>query len=164
MLLPYQNLPIYSDVEFYFGYDLSDIEGEYVQLFTYDPLTYESSDNILDNQKMIYLRWAHQDGDKTTVFDQDNLEEWYDEFLDSEEKENVPSYEFKLDGSLEQVENREYYKLKIYDKNGNLKVNTLKLYTMDKNEEGENPPTYNLTGFFPSYTITKNKQYFRKER
>lgn len=152
-----------SDVEFYFGYDLSDIEGEYVQLFTYDPLTYESSDNILDNQKMIYLRWAHQNGDKTTVFDQDNLEEWYDEFLDSEEKENVPSYEFKLDGSLEQVENREYYKLKIYDENGNLKVNTLKLYTMDKNEEEENPPTYNLTGFFPSYAITKNKQYFRKE-
>lgn len=152
-----------SDVEFYFGYDLSDIEGEYVQLFTYDPLTYESSDNILDNQKIIYLRWAHQDGDKTTVFDQDNLEEWYDEFLDSEEKENVPSYEFKLDGSLEQVENREYYKLKIYDENGNLKVNTLKLYTMDKNEEEENPPTYNLTGFFPSYAITKNKQYFRKE-
>lgn len=152
-----------SDVEFYFGYDLSDIEGEYVQLFTYDPLTYESSDNILDNQKMIYLRWVHQDGDKTTVFDQDNLEEWYDEFLDSEEKENVPSYEFKLDGSLEQVENREYYKLKIYDENGNLKVNTLKLYTMDKNEEEENPPTYNLTGFFPSYAITKNKQYFRKE-
>lgn len=153
-----------SDVEFYFGYDLSDIEGEYVQLFTYDPLTYESSDNILDNQKMIYLRWAHQDGDKTTVFDQDNLEEWYDEFLDSEEKENVPSYEFKLDGSLEQVENRDYYKLKLkYDGNGNLLDKTLKLYTMDKDEEEENPPTYNLTGFFPSYAITKNKQYFRKE-
>ena len=150
-----------SDVEFYFGYDLSDIEGEYVQLFTYDPLTYESSDNILDNQKMIYLRWAHQDGDKTTVFDQDNLEEWYDEFLDSEEKENVPSYEFKLDGSLEQVENRDYYKLKLkYDGNGNLLDKTLKLYTMDKDEETS---TYNLTGFFPSYAITKNKQYFRKE-
>lgn len=152
-----------SDVEFYFGYDLSDIEGEYVQLFTYNPLTYESSDNILDNQKIIYLRWAHQDGDKTTVFDQDNLEEWYDEFLDSEEKENVPSYEFKLDGSLEQVENRDYFKLKIYDENGNLKVNTLKLYTMDKDEEAKNLSTYNLTGFFPSYAITKNKQYFRKE-
>lgn len=148
-----------SDVEFYFGYDLSDIKGEYVQLFTYDPLTYESSDNILDNQKMIYLRWAHQDGDKTTVFDQDNLEEWYDEFLDS--KVNMPSYEFKLDGSLEQVENRDYYKLKLkYDDKGNLLDKTLKLYTMDKDEETS---TYNLTGFFPSYAITKNKQYFRKE-
>lgn len=148
-----------SEVEFYFGYDLSDIEGEYVQLFTYDPLTYESSDNILDNQKMIYLRWAHQDGDKTTVFDQDNLEEWYDKFLDSEK--NIPSYEFKLDGSLEQVENRDYYELKLsYDDTGNLANKTLKFYTMDT---AENSTTYNLTGFFPTYAIIKNKQYFRKE-
>ena len=150
-----------SDVEFYFGYDLSDIEGEYVQLFTYDPLTYESSDNILDNQKMIYLRWAHQDGDKTTVFDQDNLEEWYDEFLDSEE--NLPSYEFKLDGSLEQVENREYYQLTdIYDEHGNLK-STLKFYIDVQESLEDNPVTYDLLGFYPAYNITKCKQYFRKE-
>ena len=151
-----------SDVEFYFGYDLSDIEGEYVQLFTYNPLTYESSDNILDNQKIIYLRWAHQDGDKTTVFDQDNLEEWYDEFLDSEE--NPPSYEFKLDGSLEQVENREYYQLKdIYDTQGNLKSNTLKFYINTQESSEDNPVTYDLLGFYPAYNITKCKQYFRKE-
>lgn len=150
-----------SDVEFYFGYDLSDIDGEYVQLFTYDPLTYESSDNILDNQKTIYLRWAHQDGDKTTVFDQDNLEEWYDEFLDSEE--NPPSYEFKLDGSLEQVENREYYQLTdIYDEQGDLK-STLKFYIDVQESLEDNPVTYDLLGFYPAYNITKCKQYFRKE-
>ena len=150
-----------SDVEFYFGYDLSDIEGEYVQLFTYNPLTYESSDNILDNQKTIYLRWAHQDGDKTTVFDQDNLEEWYDEFLDS--GENPPSYEFKLDGSLEQVENREYYQLTdIYDEQGDLK-STLKFYIDVQESLEDNPVTYDLLGFYPAYNITKCKQYFRKE-
>ena len=150
-----------ADVEFYFGYDLSDIEGEYVQLFTYDPLTYESSDNILDNQKTIYLRWAHQDGDKTTVFDQDNLEEWYDEFLDSEE--NPPSYEFKLDRSLEQIENREYYQLTdIYDEQGDLK-STLKFYIDVQESLEDNPVTYDLLGFYPAYNITKCKQYFRKE-
>ena len=97
-----------QDIELYFGYDLSEIEDEFIRLYTFDSLNYQHSDDDSENIKHIDLRWAHRMDDKVEVFSKENLESWYNDIYDSGEADEQ-RYSMRLDDSGTQVENREYY-------------------------------------------------------
>jgi hypothetical protein len=61
-------------------------------------MNYQHSENNKENIKHIELRWAHKDGDKLSVFNKDNMEDWYDTIYDNQEEENKP-YEIVIDNS-----------------------------------------------------------------
>lgn len=43
------------------GFDMRDQEGEYVQLYSFDPMTYSTKVSDDDNEKTVHLRWLHED-------------------------------------------------------------------------------------------------------
>ena len=99
-----------SDLELYFGYDLSEIQDEFIRLYTFDSLNYQHADNEEENRKEIDLRWAHRTDDKIEIFTKENLESWYNDIFDNGE-EMKAQYTMRLDDSETPVENRIYYKM-----------------------------------------------------
>jgi hypothetical protein len=69
-------------LELYFGFDISNIEKEFLQLFTYNGMNYQATSNPLENMKTIYLKWAHKEGDNVTIVDKDNVDIFISEKLD----------------------------------------------------------------------------------
>lgn len=99
-----------SGIEMYLGYDLSEIQDEFIKLYTFDSLNYQHVEekDKLQNQKHIQLRWAHKNGDKISIYSKENIESWFDDLFDSGEIENL-KYSYRLDDSPTPIENREYF-------------------------------------------------------
>ena len=70
-----------KDVYLCAGYDLKDIQEEYVHLYTFDPDTYVVTQTSEQNQKTIHLRWVHMQGEERIVVSpESNLDyevRWY---------------------------------------------------------------------------------------
>lgn len=125
-----------SGIEMYLGYDLSEIQDEFIRLYTFDSLNYQHVEekDKLQNQKHIQLRWAHKNGDKISIYSKENIESWFDDLFDSGEIENL-EYSYRLDDSPTPVENREYFQnepTSILDTNKEFKI--YRIYDFNPNE------------------------------
>lgn len=113
-----------DNVKIYFGQDISDIDennNDYVQLFTYNGDTYKATSNSAENDKTIYLKWVHREGDKNYIIDVNNeaalFEDEEDEAVKTFEidhsckptKDDDDEFTIKLDTSNDQIEGRHYY-------------------------------------------------------
>lgn len=149
-----------SDLELYFGYDLSEIQDEFIRLYTFDSLNYQHSDNEEDNRKEIDLRWAHRTDDKVEIFTKENLESWYNDIFDNGE-EFTTQYTMRLDDSETIVENRIYYKLTATDCGNGIQ----RYYAINSNQTGSD--AFALSEEQPFYCVRDEKpqeQYFEIAR
>lgn len=140
-----------KNIELYFGYDVSDIEDEYLQLFTYDPLNYQATTNSMENLKKIYLKWVHKVDDKTYMLDANNVDIFVQDELDAIQNYLDPSYEgeisselqeyeMRVDESLNAIENRQYFERSIIQFEYNIidaeDIPKISKYKKDNNEKG----------------------------
>lgn len=114
-----------KNIKIFLGMDISKIEDEFLQLFTFDGLDYQATTNEVDNLKKIYLKWAHKENDKICVFDKDNIDEFVQQEIEDvewaidnnngilpeiKETEAINTqFEMRLDGSETEKEDRNYY-------------------------------------------------------
>lgn len=160
-LLPNQFSNLFvENIQIMFGFDLSEIDNEFLQLFTFDPMNYQHSENNKENIKHIELRWAHKDGDKLSVFNKDNMEDWYDTIYDNQEEENKP-YEIVIDNSSQKVDKRQYYELNAEKEGSFAKAGYNMVYNYGGAKEAGDY-RYNLISFVPTSKYNKNEIYFRK--
>ena len=160
-LLPNQFSNLFvENIQIMFGFDLSEIDNEFLQLFTFDPMNYQHSENNKENIKHIELRWAHKDGDKLSVFNKDNMEDWYDTIYDNQEEENKP-YEIVIDNSSQRVDKRQYYELNAEKEGSFAKAGYNMVYNYGGAKEAGDY-RYNLISFVPTSKYNKNEIYFRK--
>lgn len=105
-----------SNIELYLGLNIEEVGDEYVQLFTYDAPNYGKTDKPIENMKTIYLRWAHKEGNKTYILDNNNLDVFVQDKLD--EIENAETgFEWRLDTNEVAQEDRVYYEREIVEGN-----------------------------------------------